>query len=114
MFGKLGQIASMMKNLPKLKASMDELQQRLGQMTADGNAGGGMVATKINGRMEVISCTISEEAWKLQDREMLEDLIVAAVNQAIVKINQLRAEETSKIANTLGMPLPNEGLPGMV
>jgi DNA-binding YbaB/EbfC family protein len=114
MFGKLGQIASMMKNLPKLKASMEELQQKLGQITAEGNAGGGMVTAKVNGRTEVISCTIGEEAWKLQDREMLEDLVVAAINQAIVKVNQLRAEETSKIANNLGMPLPGDGLPEVV
>lgn len=114
MFGKLGQIASMMKNLPKLKASMEELQQKLGQITADGNAGGGMVTAKVNGRLEVTACTISEEAWKLQDREMLEDLIVAAVNQALVKVNQLRTEETAKVASSLGMPLPGDGLPGLV
>lgn len=115
MFGKIGQIASMMKNLPKLKAQMEELQQKLGQLTAEGNAGGGMVTAKINGRMELVGCKISDDAMKLQDREMLEDLIVAAVNQAIAKINQLRAEETSKIAADLGMPLPpGGGLPGLV
>jgi DNA-binding YbaB/EbfC family protein len=116
MFGKIGQIASMMKNLPKLKASMEELQQKLGQLVAEGNAGGGMVTAKVNGRMEVVACSISEEAMKLQDKEMLEDLIVAALNQAIVKVNQMRAEETSKLANDLGMPIPggDGGLPGMV
>lgn len=114
MFKQIGQIASMMKNLPKMRAAMEELQLKLGQLTADGNSGGGMVTAKVNGRMEVVACNISDEALKLQDKEMLEDLIVAAINQAITKITQLRAEETSKLANNLGMPLPGEGIPGIV
>lgn len=114
MFKQIGQIASMMKNLPKMRAAMEELQQKLGQMTTEGNSGGGMVTAKVNGRMEVVSCTITDEAMKLQDKEMLEDLIVAALNQAITKMTQLRAEETSKLAGSLGMPLPGEGIPGIV
>ncbi len=113
MFKQIGQIASMMKNLPKMKAAMEELQQKLGQIIAEGSSGGNMVTAKVNGRMEVISCVISDEAMKLQDKEMLEDLIVAALNQAIVKVNQLRAEETQKLASNLGMPVPDEGLPGL-
>ena len=116
MFGQVGQIASMLKNLPKLKAQMEELQQKLGQIVAEANSGGGMVSAKVNGRMEVVSCTISDEALKLQDKEMLEDLIVAAVNQAIIKVTLQRAEETSKIASGLGMPIPTGegGLPGLM
>ena len=88
----------------------------MGQIVAEGNSGGGMVTVKINGRMEVTSCTIGDEAMKMQDKEMLEDLIVAAINQAVVKVTQLRAEETAKIASELGMPLPgpDSGLPGIV
>jgi len=114
MFKGIGQIASMMKNLPKMKAAMEDLQQKLGQLTAEGTAGAGMVTAKVNGRLEVASCVISDEAMKLQDKEMLEDLIVAAMNQAITKMNQLRAEETSKLATTMGMPVGGEGLPGLV
>lgn len=115
MFKQMGQIASMMKNLPKLKAAMEEMQQKLGQLVAEGNSGGGMITAKVNGRMEVVSCSISEDAMKLQDKEMLEDLIVSALNQAIVKVNQLRAEETSKVAGDLGMPLPGaDGMPGLI
>jgi DNA-binding protein YbaB len=69
-----------------------------------------MVTAKVNGRMEVLSCVISDEAMKLQDKEMLEDLIVAALNQAIVKVNKMRADETQKLASNLGMPLPDEGM----
>ncbi|MCE9534184.1 MAG: YbaB/EbfC family nucleoid-associated protein [Planctomycetes bacterium] len=114
MFKQMGQIASMMKNLPKMKAAMEELQQKMGQIVAEGNAGGGMVTAKVNGRMEVVSCTLSDEVMKMQDKEMIEDLIVAALNQAIVKVNQLRAEETSKLASTMGMPISGDGMPGLV
>jgi DNA-binding YbaB/EbfC family protein len=111
MFKQMGQIAGLMKNLPKMKAAMEELQQKMEQIVAEGSAGGGMVLAKVNGRTEVVSCTISDEAMKLQDKEMLEDLIVAAINQAIVKVNQLRADETAKMAGSLGMPIPGEDLP---
>jgi DNA-binding YbaB/EbfC family protein len=108
----LGQIAGLMKNLPKIKEEMDRLQQRLGQITADGEAGGGMVKARVNGRLEVLSCVLGEEALKPNDRELLEDLIVAAVNQAIQKARQLVAEETSKLASGLGLP-PGMNLPGL-
>jgi DNA-binding YbaB/EbfC family protein len=108
----LGQIAGLMKNLPKIREEMDRLQQRLGQITADGDAGGGMVKVRVNGRMEVMSCVIGEEAFKSGDRELLEDLIVAAVNQAMQKARQLVTQETSKMATGLGLP-PGMNLPGL-
>jgi len=114
MFKGIGQIASMMKNLPKMKAAMEELQQKMGQLVAEGSSGGNMVTAEVNGRMEVVSCNIGDEAMKLQDKEMLEDLIVAAINQAITKVNQMRSEETQKLASTMGMPIPSEGMPGLI
>jgi DNA-binding YbaB/EbfC family protein len=114
MFKEIGQIASIMKNLPKLKASMEEMQQRLGQLVAEGASGGGMVTAKVNGRMEVVGCVISEEAMKLNDREMLEDLIVAALNQALTKVTQMRSEEAQKVAGDLGMPIPPGSIPGLM
>jgi DNA-binding YbaB/EbfC family protein len=107
-----GQIAGLMKNLPKIKEDMDRLQQRLGQITADGDAGGGMVKVRVNGRMEVLSCVLGEEAMKLSDRELLEDMIVAAVNQAMQRSRQLVADETKKMASGLGLP-PGLSLPGL-
>ena len=112
MFKDIGQIAGLMKNLPKIKEEMERLQQRLGQVTADGDAGGGMVKVRANGRMEVLSCVLSDEALKAGDRELVEDLIVAAVNQALQKARQLVAEETGKMATGLGLP-PGMNLPGL-
>jgi nucleoid-associated protein EbfC len=109
-FKDLGQIAGLMGNLPKIRAEMEKFQQRLGQLTADGDAGGGMVRVRVNGRLEMVSCNLSEEATG--DREMLEDLIRAATNQAIDNVRQVVAQETSKMASGLGLP-PGMGLPGM-
>ncbi len=97
MFKELGQLAGLMKQLPKIKEEMERLQQRLAQVTAEGDAGGGMVKVRVNGKLEVLSCSISEEALRQNDREMLEDLIKAAVNQALDKARQLTAEETGKM-----------------
>jgi DNA-binding YbaB/EbfC family protein len=112
MFKEIGQIAGMMKNLPKIREEMERLQQRLGQLSAEGGAGGGMVKVKVNGKLEMQSCAITEEAMRLGDRELLEDLLTAAVNQALQKARQLVAEETSKMATGLGLP-PGMNLPGM-
>ncbi len=110
MFDKLGQIAGLMKNLPKIREEMAKFQGKLAQISAEGDAGGGMVKVRVNGAMEVLRCTFSDEA--LKDKELLEDLTTAAVNQAMKKVKELVAEETAKVATGLGLP-PGMGLPGM-
>jgi DNA-binding YbaB/EbfC family protein len=112
MFREIGQIASMMKNLPRIKEEVERLQQRLGQITADGDAGGGMVKVRVNGHLELLSCTLSDEVMRLGDKEMLEDLVRAAVNQGLQRARQLVAGETSKMATSLGLPA-GFNLPGM-
>src|SRR5262249_33544333 len=98
-----------------IREEMERLQQRLGQITAEGDAGGGMVKVKVNGKQEVLGCTLSEEALRGGDRELLEDLIAGAVNQALQRVRQLVAEETSKMATGLGLPpgMGMGGLPGL-
>jgi hypothetical protein len=111
-FKDLGQIAGLLGQLPKIKEEMDKLQQRLGQLQAEGSAGGGMVTVRVNGRMEMVSCSLSDEVLRLDDREMLEDLVRAATNQALERVRQQAAEETRKMAGGLGLPM-GLGLPGM-
>jgi nucleoid-associated protein EbfC len=110
LFGNLGQLASLMKKLPRLKEEAERMQQRMEQIVAEGDAGAGMVKVRVNGRMVVLSCTLSPEA--LGDREMLEDLIKAATNQALEKVRQQLAEETGRMMSGLGLP-PGMNLPGM-
>jgi nucleoid-associated protein EbfC len=111
-FKEIGQFASLMRQLPKIKEEMENLQQRLGRINADGAAGGGMVKASVNGKLEVVSCTLSDEALRLNDKEMLEDLIRSAVNQALERVRQQVAEETAKVAGNIGLP-PGISLPGL-
>ena len=112
MFDKLSAVAGFIKNLPKMKEEIERTQQRLGQLTAEGDAGGGMVRVRANGRMEILGCTISDEAMKLNDREMLEDLVRSAANQALEKVRRLAAEEMGKTMTGMGLPA-GMNLPGL-
>jgi DNA-binding YbaB/EbfC family protein len=112
MFNQLGQMAKLFSALPKIREEMDRLQQRLGELTAEGDAGAGMVKVRVNGRMEMVSVTLSDECLSMKDREMLEDMIRAATNQAVERARQLVADETGKMASSFGVP-PGLGLPGM-
>ena len=112
MFKEIGQMASLMKNLPKIREEMSKLLERLGQIVAVGDAGAGMVKVTVNGHLEIQHVTLSDEAVKMNDKEMLEDLVASAVNHALKKARQLVAEETSKMATGLGLP-PGMNLPGL-
>src|SRR5262245_31983371 len=109
-FKQLSQMAGMLGNLGKLKEEMERFQEKVSQMAAEGEAGGGMVKVRVNGRFEVLSCTLTDEA--MADRELLQDLVVGATNQAVERVRQQIAEETSKMAGNMGLPA-GMGLPGM-
>lgn len=113
MIKEMGQIMSLIKNAGKMQAEMEKLQQRIGQLTAEGVAGGNMVTVKVNGKMEIVSCSIADHAWQMQDKELIEDLMRGATNQAIEKVKQLVAEETSKMTQNLGLPAAGPGMPGL-
>src|SRR5262245_25683429 len=107
MFKNMGAMAGLMRNLPKIKEQMEQFQRKVSEIVVEGDAGAGMVKAKCNGRMEVLSVSISEEAAK--DRELLEDLIRAAVNQALTRAKAQVSEETSKMAAEMGLP-PGMGM----
>jgi len=111
-FKDIGQLMGLVKQAPKIKEEMERLQERIAQLSAEGDAGAGMVKVRVNGKHEVVACSISEDAFRSGDREMLEDLVRAAANQAMERLRQLMAEETGKMATSLGLP-PGISLPGM-
>jgi DNA-binding YbaB/EbfC family protein len=115
MFKELGNLMSLMQNRGKIQEEIQKFQASVGQITAEASSGAGYVTVKVNGRMEVLSVRISEEAMQLNDREMLEDLIAAATNQALTKVRQQLAEESAKMAANIGLPpgMLGGGLPGM-
>jgi DNA-binding YbaB/EbfC family protein len=101
-----------MRQLPKIKEEVERLQRRLAEVTAEAEAGGGMVKARVNGKQELLACTLSDEALRLNDRELLEDLIRSAVNAALAKARLLAAEQTAKMATELGLPA-GMNLPGL-
>jgi DNA-binding YbaB/EbfC family protein len=111
----LSQFAGLMKNLPQIKEEAERLKQRLEQVVVEGDAGAGQVKVRVNGRMAVLSCSLSPDALTLNDREMLEDLIKAATNQALEKARQRVQEETARMVGALGLPglPPGFSLPGL-
>ncbi len=115
MFKELGTMMSLLKNQGKIQEEIQKFQASVGQITAEASSGAGYVTVKVNGRMEVLSVRISEEAMKLNDREMLEDLVAAAVNQALTKVRAQLAEESAKMAAGMGLPpgMLGGGFPGM-
>jgi len=114
MFGKIGQLASLLGNLPRLQEEMQKFQATLGQIVAEGDAGGGVVKVRVNGRMEVLSCQLLDFAMTTGDRELLEDLIKAATNQALTKVRQQVAESYTKMFAGMGLPAGmGAGIPGL-
>jgi len=83
---------------------MAELQAELEQKTVESSAGGGMVKVIANGKQEILSITIDPEVVNAEDIEMLQDLILAAVNDALRKAQEMVAEEMSKITGGLKLP----------
>jgi hypothetical protein len=114
MFKEMGALMSLLGNRGKLQEEMQKYQAQLGSITADGAAGAGFVTAKANGRLEVVSVTISAEATALNDREMLEDLVAAAVNQALTKAREQATVAMAKMTENLGLPAGMlGGLPGL-
>ncbi len=116
MFKELGGMMNLLRNQGKIQEEFQKFQSQIGSIVAEATSGAGLVTAKVNGKMEVLSVRISDEAMKLNDKEMLEDLIAAALNQALSKVRQLIAEESAKMATGLGLPpgmLGNGGVPGV-
>jgi DNA-binding YbaB/EbfC family protein len=97
---------NMMKQLRKVQEKMNKTQEELATRTVEGTAGGSMVTAVVNGKQELVSLKIEKEVVDPEDVEMLQDLIVAAVNQAIKKSQDMMNEEMSKITGGLGLNLP--------
>jgi hypothetical protein len=98
-----------MKQAQQMQAKMAKLQEQMGDMTVEASSGGGMVTVTANGKQEILSVSIEKEVIDPEDAEMLQDLIIAAVNDALAKAKQMVQDEMGKL--TQGMNLP--GIPGL-
>ena len=109
----MGNMGNLMKQAQKAQKKMAEAQEKLGEITVEGTAGGGMVTVKANGNQEVLEVNIEEEVME-DDVEILEDLIVAAVNQALSKASEAAQEKMNEAAGGLLGNLPKGmNLPGL-
>jgi DNA-binding YbaB/EbfC family protein len=97
-------LTGMMKQAQKLQARMMEMQAELGNRTVSAQAGGGMVEAVVNGRLELVSLRIDPEVVVAEDVEMLQDLIQAAINEALNRSREMMAAEMAKL--TGGMQIP--------
>ena len=97
-------LTQMMKQAQKLQSKMMELQAELGNRTVSAQAGGGMVEATANGRQELVSLRIDPEVVNPEDVDLLQDLILAAVNQALNRAREMMAQEMSKLTGGLQIP----------
>lgn len=94
----------LMKQAQKMQEQMMKAQEELGTKTVEGTAGGGVVSIVVTGHKQVQSVTIKPEAVDPDDVEMLQDLVLAAINEAMKKVEEMTASEMGKYTKGMNMP----------
>ncbi|ANA41480.1 YbaB/EbfC family nucleoid-associated protein [Geobacter anodireducens] len=97
-------LAGIMKQAQMMQQKMAKLQEEAANRTAEATAGGGAVTAVVSGKNQIISLVIKPEAVDPEDVEMLQDLVMAAVNEALKKVQSQFAEEMSKVTGGLSIP----------
>ena len=97
-------MGQMMKQAQQLQARMLKMQAELAERTVESAVGGGMIKVVANGRQQVVSIRIEREVVNPEDVEMLQDLILAAVNDALAKSQEMVASEMGKLTGGLSLP----------
>jgi DNA-binding YbaB/EbfC family protein len=97
-------MAGMMKQAQKLQAKMMKLQEEMAEKTVESAAGGGMVKVVANGRQQIVSVSIEKEVVDPEDVDMLQDLVLAAVNDALAKSQEMVTAEMSKLTGGMNIP----------
>ncbi len=97
-------MGNMMKQAQKLQSKMLKMQEELAERTVETTAGGGMISVVANGRQQIISITIDKEVVDPEDVEMLQDLVLAAVNDALNKAQEMVAAEMGKLTGGMNIP----------
>lgn len=102
-------MSRMLKQVQKMQADMMRVQEELAQKTVEAAAGGGMVKVVANGHQEIVSIAIDPEAVDPEDVEMLQDMVLAAVNEALRSAKEMAVDEMAKVTGGLNIP----GMPGL-
>ncbi|MFZ3591684.1 YbaB/EbfC family nucleoid-associated protein [Bacillus sp. DJP31] len=104
MRGGMGNMGNMMKQMQKMQKQMAKAQEELGEKRIEGSAGGGMVTVIASGNKEILDVIIKEEVVDPEDIEMLQDLIVAATNDALKKVEELTNNTMGQFTKGMNMP----------
>jgi DNA-binding YbaB/EbfC family protein len=100
----MANLGDLMKQAQQLQTKLARIQEEAGSKTVEASAGGNMVTVVINGRLELMSLRIDPSVVEGGDIEMLQDLVIAAVNEGIRKAQKMMAEEMGKVAGGLKIP----------
>ncbi|MCK4690185.1 MAG: YbaB/EbfC family nucleoid-associated protein [Desulfuromonadales bacterium] len=97
-------LGNIMKQAQQMQAKIARVQQELESKEVEATAGGGMVAARVNGKQELLSLTIEKDVVDPEDVEMLQDLVLAAVNEAIKQSQEMIKQEMSKVTGGMNIP----------
>ena len=100
----IGGMGNLLKQAQEMQARMTKIQEELGQKTVEGSAGGGMVQVTVNGQFNLVAVKIEPSVINSSEKEMLEDLILAAVNDGMRKARDLVSTEMGKLTGGLKIP----------
>ena len=100
----IGGMGNLLKQAQEMQSRMAKIQEELAQKTVDGSAGGGMVRVTVNGQLALTAIKIDPTVINSEEKEMLEDLVMAAINDGIRKARDMASSEMSKITGGLKIP----------
>jgi nucleoid-associated protein EbfC len=107
--GKGFDIGGLFRQAQELQEKLAGMQQQLAERTVETSAGGGMVTVEVNGKFELVRIRIEPSLFQNPDVEMIQDLVVAAVNEGIRAARKMVEEEMGKLTGGLGIKLPGMG-----
>lgn len=99
-----GNMQKQIKQMQAMQREMEEAQDKLGEKEVEATAGGGAVSAKVNGNKELVSLKLDKDVIDPEDSDMLEDLIIAAVNEAMRQVDEMVNDEMGKITGGFGIP----------
>jgi DNA-binding YbaB/EbfC family protein len=106
MRGGMGNMGDMMRKAQQMQVELGKMQEKVKTMEVEASSGGGAVVVKANGAKQVLSIKIDKELASSGDVEMLQDLVTAAVNEALSKAQEMVDNESKKIAGNMGLNIP--------